>query len=323
MSRYLKITGLALSAILALGGCGSSDSDSGSDDSSLQESMGAEIDVEKLFFFYNHLTGEQYTYDTTTREVANLNSDETSNLYMSNKGHGHIIYWPHQTTDENGTAIIDEKAVMVNESYEYGVDGNLTHENLIYLGHFHGEDLAAHSSAEFDPDSNISATYSEAIKVKKANALKALNIYLAEQNEIKEEIAEALDSEGETLCNFFVPHHEHEDNETEEETIPHYALTEDGELYIFTEGENGLEKYQGPLVLDGATSCSKNESGMTSAGESSIFVYMHSSKRVYLMDSHGADYHEHSKWEIGEILPSSVEPMQMIGFGGIDEDHEH
>lgn len=309
MNTYLKMTGLALSAMLVLSGCGSSDSDS-------HDNHGAEIEGEKLFFFYNHMSQEQYAYHSDHGDYENLNSDPTSNFYMSDKESGRMIYWPHESTDANGTVSIDEKIVMVKADYDFAEDGNLTHENLIYLGHFHGEELAAHSPDEFDPESEKWASFSETIQQKKANALKALNLYLAEQNEIKEEIAEALSNESETLCNFFVPHHEEH-----EEEAPHYALTQDGELYVFKEGANGLEKYQGPLALDGASSCAMNESGITSAGEHGVFVYMYSSKTLYLVDEHGADYHEHSKWGINELLPSSVEPTQMIGFGG-ESDHE-
>lgn len=315
MNTYFHMTGLALSAMIALSGCGSN---GGGGDSTK-----AQIDGEKLFFFYNHRSQEQYAYHSEDGEYSDLNSDTESNFYMPNKAAGRMIYWPHETMDTNGTVTVDEKVVMVNADYDYAEDGNLTYQDLIYLGHFHGEDLAAHTPDEFDPNSEISATYSEAIIAKKAAALNAFNAYQAAQNDIREELSEALALESETLCNFFVPRHDaHEEEDEAHEAIPHYALTQDGELYVFIEGDEGLQKYQGPINLDGVTTCNMLESGLSNYGEAGVFVYMHETKTLYLVDSHGADYHAHSTWGINELLPSSFEPTQMIAFGGADEDHE-
>ncbi|MEA1918817.1 MAG: hypothetical protein U9N52_03170 [Campylobacterota bacterium] len=322
----IKNAALILGAALILSGC---DSSSGSGNTA-----GPVIDGENLFFFYDHMSQAQYAYHSDEGESQDLNSDSTSNFYMPDKDEGRMIYWPHAITDVNGTVVVDKKVVMVKTSYDFAIDGNLTHENMIYLGHFHGEDLAAHSPDEFDPNSEISATYSEAIKMKKAGALKAFNIYLAEQNEIKEEIEAALATYGETLCNFYVPYIEEEEAHEEEgheehSDAHHYALTQGGQLYVFEEGESALDFVQGPITLDGASSCTKDESGITTYStakdDEGVFVYMYSSKRLYLMDRHdGAEYHPHSKWDINELLPSSVEPRQMIGFGSADhEDHDH
>jgi len=333
MKNIMKLSALALSAVFVLGGCDSSSSSNGTD--------GAKIDMEKLFFFYNHNSQEQYTYETDHDESKDLNSDATSPFYMSDKVTGRLIYW----ADEISEGEIDEKVLMLKASYNFAVDGNLTDDNLIYLGHFHDEELVAHSADEFS---------TENIDEKKVATLKRVNLFLAEQEALKEEIAEAMTAESEELCNYFVPHHEehddhedeeaehddhedeeaeHEDHEDEEaehedhedeEKVQHYALSKTGKLYVFVDGESGLEKVNSSVILDGASECLADESGITSAGEDGVFVYLKSTRTLYLVDAHDADYHQHSQWKLDELLPSSFEATQMIGFGsGAHEEHNH
>jgi hypothetical protein len=295
-----KMKRLSLVLVLLFAGCDSSDSN---------DSSSVEIEGDKTLIFYNSNTQNQYVYFTETGEVQNLNSDSESNFYMPNKDRGTMFYWADEYTDGE----IDEKVVMLKESFE----GNISYQNLIYIGHFHDTELASHSPDEFAPE-NISEA--------KQKALIRLNSYLAEQREIEEEISEALNEENETLCNFFVPfHEEHEEMETEEEheEIPHFALSETGKLYIFTEEESELKKIQAPVVLNGVTECSKSGSGITSSPEG-VFVFSEETQKLYLVDAHGMDYHQHSQWSLGEFLPSSFEATQMIGFGlGEDANHTH
>lgn len=303
-AKYASI--VALGALLTFSGCG----DSGSNDNG----GGAEIDGEKLFFFYNQLSQAQMTYDTETSESGDLNSDPESNFYMYDKEAGRLLYFP----DEYQEGEVDEKVVMLKASYDYAVDGNLTYEDFIYLGHFHDEELAAHSADEFAPEN---------INDAKTAALLRLNRYLAEQEEIKEEIKEAVEAEGESLCNFFVPEHHHEDeHETdeadEEEAVAHFALSSSGKVYIFEEQDDALVSIQDPVQLEGASECAADESGITSSGDAGIFVFLKSTQKLYLVDAHGLDYHQHSQWDLTEFMPSSFEATQMIGFGEGEHDHD-
>lgn len=299
---------VALGALLTFSGCGDSNNNNGG---------GAEIDGDKLFLFYNQLSQEQMTYDTHARKSDDLNSDPTSNFYMFDKEAGRLLYFP----DEYQEGEVDEKVVMLKASYDFAVDGNLTYEDFIYLGHFHDEGLAAHSADEFAPQNMNDA---------KAAALMRLNRYLAEQEAIEEEIRDAMEAQGETLCNYYVSMHHHEDEHTdenstedadEEAAVAHYGLSSTGKVYIFEEQDDALVSIQNPVVLDGASECAADESGITAFGDEGIFVFLKSTQKLYLVDGHGLDYHQHSQWDLDALMPSSFEATQMIGFG--EGGHEH
>ena len=362
MKNVIKMSALALSAIFILAGC---DSDSSSDNGNENGGSSA-INYEKLFLFYNNGTQGQYTHNGENGKNTDLNADATSNFYMADKEKGKLLFW----ADEYEEGKVDEKVVMLKDSYNYATDGNITHENFIYIGHFHDETLEAHAASEFAPEN---------ITEKMAAAMVRLNTYLAAQEALKAEINEAVVAEGEALCGYFVPAahaehdeheegheeegHEHEDsnateehahedhNATEEHAgeennatmrdmheeghdhdehehegegkTAHYALSQTGKLYVFVEGEAGLEKVQPGIILDGASECVVGENGFTT-GPEGVYVFLNSSRKMYLVDSHGADHHVHSQWSIDEFLPSSFEATQMVGFGsGEHEDHEH
>lgn len=334
MNTGLKVTGMALGALLTFAGCGGSSGSTSSNDNSTNSTSapsGTETGQEKVLYFYNHLTDQQYSFDTSTGKATNQNTainndyntaennDDTLRSYidMAGKDDGRLIYW---LDDE------DEKIVMVKASYNYATDGNLTYDDFYYLAHFHGTEIAAHSNEEFSPDSNETET----IKAKKAAALARLNVHLAEQEEIKAEISEALVNlgSGETLCNFFVPEHHHEDEEEghEEEATTHYALTNTGKVYFFQENNSSLELFQNTAVhLTGASSCVATESGITSSSEHGVYIFLKETQTLYLVDEHGEDYHEHSKWKLTEFMPSSFEATQMVSLniGDAEDDHDH
>jgi len=172
---------------------------------------------------------------------------------------GKLIVWDHKTP-----AGIDQKIVMLDDGFNIN-EGNLTFNDFHYLGHFHEEDnvqvFAAHSNSEFDP-----ATASS----KKKGALVALNKHLLEQEEIKQEISEALPS-GEELCNFYVfAHEEHDDHnasEEEHEEAAHIALTKSGKVYVYheEEGKEGLHQ-ESVFALDGVSSCEEDKSSDLTTG---------------------------------------------------------
>jgi hypothetical protein len=308
MKTNFKLS-LALSSLLLFSGCGSDDDDNNNDEV-VNENSGVsnvEIDGDKTLFFYNSNTGKQFTFETNSSKWNNLNSDENSSFYTLDKEAGKMFYWADQPAET-----IDEKIVMLKENYDFETDGNLTYENFLYLGHFHDSELASHSPSEFSPENIVEA---------KEKALIRLNTYFSHQLEIRDEISEAMEDENQTLCNFFVPTHEHDEEEHEEEAIPHYAISETGIVYVFEEGENGLEKV-GYVPLNGVSECSKNESGMTSSGEG-VFVFSGETQKLYLVDSHDdGDYHEHSNWSLSELIPN-FEATQMIGFGSGEHAHEY
>ncbi|MBN2895380.1 MAG: lipoprotein [Campylobacterales bacterium] len=173
MKRFSPL--LALGAALVLAGCGGGSS-GGSSGSVAQLPEG------KTLAFYNSQNGAQMVFDTTTSTSVSLDHNATNPIYMKDKEQGRLLYWPDEATG-------DAKIIMFKAAYAF--DGNVTHEDFIYLGHFHGTEVAAHSASEFDPA--VASTI-------KLSTLDRLSAYLQEQTQIKEEITEAMIAQGEELC---------------------------------------------------------------------------------------------------------------------------
>lgn len=295
---------LSFSAALILTGCGGGGSSGGSSGSVAQLPEG------KTLAFYNSQTGAQMVFDTTESKSVSLDENASSPLYMKDKEQGRLVYWPDEATG-------DAKLIMFKAAYDFERDGNVSFEDFIYLGHFHGTELAAHAASEFDP------AVASAIKLA---TLDRLSAYLQEQSEIKEEIEAAMLAQNEELCTFYVPQHAHEENATEAHKPLHFAISKSAKLYILEEGEAGLVPLQGQVVvaLEGATTCNADESGITGYGEEGILLFLAQTQTLYLVDSHGLDYHQHSRWKLEEFLPKGFSAMQMAGLGeGGHDDHAY
>jgi thiamine phosphate synthase YjbQ (UPF0047 family) len=309
----LQTTALLLSGALLVG-CGSS-SDSTND---ANNTTAIDITDGLTMIFFDNVSSKQYLYNTDTETYEDMNADETQNYDMTGR-HGKPYVWFHETT-----AGVDQKIVMLNEDFDIN-EGNVTYESFQYLGHFHEENneqhFAAHSPDEFDPDNNASAA--------KLAALNALSADLLEKEEIKEEIAEALPS-GESLCNFFVFEHDHEeeDNETEkheEEAAAHIALTTTGSVYVFVEQNGTLQSTQAAFALEGVSACETDKSAIVKASDYGVIIFSAQSQKLYLVDNHGMDFHQHSTWDIAKFLPAGFTPTSLASIveeGEHDHDHE-
>jgi len=289
----MKLTSLIIAplATLLLVGCGSSSNNS---------PHGLDLPDGKTLIFFDNESSKQYLYDTDTDKYENMNIDG-KNYNMTDKK-GKLIVWNHKTPTG-----IDQKIVMLDDSFDIN-EGNLTYNDFYYLGHFHTEDnkqvFAAHSNSEFDPS---------VASDKKKGILKALNRYLIEQEKIKQEIKEALPSD-EQLCNFFVFDHNHEG-------VPHIALTKTGKVYVYNEGEHGLESAQATFGLDGVSRCEEDKSAIIKASDHGVFVFSAESQKLYLVDEHGMDFHQHSSWTASKFLPKGFTPTQLAGI--IKDEHKN
>jgi len=286
-------------------GCGgnSNSSDTTSTDIDLPDGL--------TMIFFDNASSQQYLYNTDSETYEDMNIDETQSYNMTGK-HGRLITWFHETTSG-----VDQKIVMLNEDFDIN-EGNVTYESFQYLGHFHEENneklFAAHSPDEFGPDNNASAT--------KLAALNALSADLLEKEEIKDEIAAALPS-GETLCNFFVFEHDHdEENATEEEAVPHIALTTTGMVYIFEESDGTLLQSQSAFALEGVSSCERDKSAIMQVDEEGVIIFSSQSQKLYLVDNHGIDFHQHSSWDISYFLPAGFTPTTLASITE-GEEHDH
>jgi major membrane immunogen (membrane-anchored lipoprotein) len=308
----MKLTNLAVAGLTALLliGCGSS---SDNTNTNLNISSSLDLPDDKVLIFFDNDSSKQYMYDTTKDTNTDMNAETNATYNMTDKT-GKLIRWDHETT-----AGVDQKIVMLRDDFDIN-EGNLTYNDFHYLGHFHEEDnepvFAAHSNSEFDP-----AVSSDAKKA----ALVALNKHLLEQEEIKQEIAQALPST-EELCNFYAfAHEEHEeDNGTEEHEEAHIALTKSGKVYIYHEEDNvtGLQQEGSAFALDGVTSCEEEKSSIIKSDDHGVYIFSAESQTLYLIDSHGEDFHQHSKWTGSKFLPTNFTPTQLAGIGESD-DHDH
>jgi len=313
MKKYSTIlSALILGASMTFTGCGS-DSDSNDD---MYEEHEHE---EQLLFFYDSVNKTLYTYDQEHEKARDENSNSSNNIDLSDKASAQMIYWPDETSGE-----LVEKYMFLEEGFDIN-DGNLTYEDIVYIGHQDDEgQIHAHMPEEFNPDNQ---NYSDEVKAAKAAGLSAMNTYLLGLEVIKEEISEAISNEANingALCNFFVPHHEeHEEGTSEEhEEAPHYAITTDGKVHVFMEGENGLEKHTLNITIDGVDECIAGESGFASAGDHGVYVYSNDSKALHLIDEHGGNYHQHgSPTLINEMLPTGIGATHVIGVGVTGHSH--
>lgn len=309
MKKFLYSSIVAASLVLT--GCGS-DSDDEHTEMDHEHSS-------KTLFFYDSVNKTLYSYDTEHEEATDLNSDTENMVDLSDDESANMIYWPH-----NMDGNITDKYIFTSEEFDIN-DGNLTHENIVLVGPM-GDLDHAHLPEFFNLDNYGEGTQ----KTKITNTLAVINTHLHTQEEVKNEIIEALSNEvsiNGSLCDYYVPvHEEHEEEEGDEEEheeTPHFVLTTDGKVHVFTEGENGLEKHSINITLTGADECVPGQSGITSASDHGVYVYSNDSKALHLVDHHDSAYHEHgSPTPLSEILPQGVGATQMIGTDASDEDHD-
>ena len=265
--------------------------------------------------FFDNINSNQYLYDTTSEKYEDMNSDSTQNYDMTGK-HGNPIMW-----FQNTTTGVDQKIVMLNDDFNIN-SGALSYSDFHYLGHFHEENnvksFAAHSNEEFNPDNNASAA--------KLTAIASLNTNLLEQEDIKTEIATALPAD-ETLCNFFVfDHEEHEENEEHEEhdSAAHIALSATGMVYVFSEENGLLTQSQTPFALEGVSSCENDKSDIIKVSDYGVIIFSAESQKIYLVDNHGIDFHQHSSWDINKFLPTGFVPTALVSITEESEGaHDH
>ncbi|MDO6459740.1 hypothetical protein Q4485_03445 [Granulosicoccaceae sp. 1_MG-2023] len=283
-------------------------------------------------------SGAYYQFDTDSGVLTDLNEAAAASedsavqkLAISDTSVlGSFFHWP-DFREVDGEDVFDNKYLLMTPDYVAGdtIDDSV----FIQLVHFHGDTLAAHSADEFAGLEEGSA---------KAEGLARLNSAVAAQQALSEEVAEAM-PEGETLCRAFVdPYiayelseehdHEHDDadeahEEDDDHTLIHMALSDSGRMYFMSEGEDGLSETQGFVKLDDVTSiadCDRTTIARTS--EDGVLVFIPDTQMLYLVDSHGGDYHQHSSWDLDVILGEGgrADMLAVLGAGSEEEhDHDH
>jgi hypothetical protein len=166
-----------------------------------------------------------------------------------------------------------------------------------------------------------------------AAGLERLNSFVTKQKALEEEIAEVI-PDGEQLCRAYVdPYVEFEleqeaaaEEGTEEHAhgaLVHFALTESGRVYFFEEHEGALEQIQGFVSLDDVVTISDcNRTTIARVSEDGVIVFVPDTQLLYLVDSHGGDFHQHSTWATSLLMPEGVN-ADMIAIIGSGEEHDH
>ena len=319
---------LALSTSL-LTGCGG-----GSNNDEPNTPMSASLPAGLTITMVDSTGPYYYAYNTDSDELTDLNNLADSSgdsaiqkLRISDVSTlGAFFDWPDFRM-VNDAEKLDGKYLLMKPDYVSGTE--ISSEEFVQLVHFHSDDLAAHSADEFANPEEGSGKYL---------GLQRLNAHVTAQSELETEIEEVLPA-GQTLCRAYVDPYlkfemeqEHaEEAEVEETTeeehdhgaLTHFALTESGRMYFYQEGENGLDSLQGFVALDEVTSienCARTTIARTS--EDGVLVFIPDTQKLYLVDSHGGDYHQHSTWNITDILPAG-EHADMVAILGAGSAHEH
>ena len=326
----LLFASLLCSQAFLFNGCGGSSSNDSSDSEKHTLGLPEEIDLVML----NALTGAYYNFNSTTEIRTDLNElaaasqdSAVQNLLITDTSTiGHFFHWPDFRV-ANDAELMDMKYLLMVPDYTPG--DPIDADQFVQLAHFHGDQLAAHDAEEFrDPEAGSN----------KAAALERLNSLVEQQQALEEEIAEVIPA-GEQLCRAYVdPYLQFELEQEAEEgaegeageahdhgALVHFALTESGRVYFFEEHEGVLEQIQGFVALDDVvtiTDC--NRTTIARVSEDGVLVFVPDTQLLYLVDSHGADFHQHSTWPISLLVPEgvSVDLLAVIGSGA-EHDHDH
>jgi hypothetical protein len=306
-------------------GCNSSSNNDSSDD---EATLGLPEDIHLIML--NALSGAYYSFESTTETLNDLNElaaasqdSAVRNLQIIDTSTiGHFFHWPDFRI-ANGEELLDMKYLLMRPEYTSG--DTIDADQFVQLAHFHGDELAAHNSEEFrDPEAGSN----------KAAGLERLNSFVEKQNTLEEEIAEVIPA-GEQLCRAYVDPYlqfeleqEAEGEESEEHDhgeLVHFALTESGRVYFYEEHEGVLEQAQGFVALDDVVSISDcNRTTIARVSDDGILIFIPDTQLLYLVDSHGADFHQHSTWDISLLMPEGVSAdlLAVIGSGS-EHDHDH
>lgn len=297
----VKSSALILGMAMVFSGCG------GSGDSRGSEKELPELESDgKSLVFYSASANTQYAYTVDTGDVLNLQGttnsegEDITNFNMDSANKGKLFVWIDNKGDDNASN--DEgKIVMFNQDYSYEQDGNATWEDFYYLGHFHehtdGNEteylLAAHSNDEFNVTSGG-----------KYDAMVRLNTYLAQQDQIEQNLTATIPAAANGLCGFhtFI---------SEDAKTFYLAMGNNGKMYVYDQSMNYVDE----TSLTGVDSCSANEFGMSST-EDGVLYFSKETQKLHLVDSHdgGEIWHEHTTVDLDELLGAGKTADMMVAI---------
>ncbi len=305
----VKSAAFILGAAIVLSGCG------GSGDARGSGKELPELESEgKTLVFYSASANEQHAYTVNDGSVLNLQGETDSegknitNFNMEPSEEGRLFVWIDNKGDDDASN--DEaKIIMFNQDYSYAQDGNATWEYFYYLGHFHGDHLAAHSNDEFD-FSNL--TENEKAADPKYKAIQRLNIYLAEQNKIEQNLTTQFSNTGKgNVCRF--------QKAVNDDKTYYYVVSDSANLYKYDENLS----YVASTIMTGLDNCLPNESGM-SATEDGVLYFSSDTQTVHSIDTHNdGTFHEHRYWNLEALLGAGKTAEMMVGIAPVTGEDEH
>ena len=316
---------ISTSALLTACGGSSGTADTNQDQDQTKVGLPAGLTLS----FVDANSPKYYSFNTTSEALVDLNDlaatsgdSAVQKLAISDTSTiGSFFHWPDFRMNGDVEAL-DNKYLLMKPTYQTGV--SISSDDFVQLVHFHDTDLAAHSADEFANPVEGSA---------KAAGLARLNSHVDFQKDLEEEVSEALPQD-QILCKAYVdPYQKFEIEQAETSTttteahdhgdLVHFALTQSGRVYFYKEGTSGLESLQGFVTLDGVSNisnCARTTIARTS--EDGVLVFVPDTQKLYLVDSHGGDYHQHSTWSVSSFLPSGFHADMMAAIGeGAAHDH--
>ena len=311
ISSKLTVASFFCISTLILSGCGGGGSSSSVDDMSIELPEGLSLSL------LNAGTGAYYRFDTTTETRIDLNEIAASsqdsavqNLAITDTSTvGYFFHWP-AFSEVDGEKQLDMIYLLMRPSYQDG--STIDADQMVQLTHFHGETLGAHSADEArDPEPGS----------RWEQALLRLNSFVDEQSELEAEVSELMPV-GTQLCRAYIDPYLKLEEEHHHDHV-HYALDSTGRMYFFAEGDNGLEQKQGFVQLDEVSNISDcSRTTVARVSEDGVLVFIPDTQRLYLVDSHGGDFHQHSTWPVSALVPEN-ETVDLVAIIGTGDDHDH
>jgi hypothetical protein len=279
----------------------------------------------KTLVFIDASSPKHYSFNTTTEKLTDLNneaassaSDSVKKLAINNiTDIGYFFHWP-DFREVNGAEKMDDKYLLMKPGTD--LNNTIDYQHFVQLVHYHAEDLAAHTGDEFD------STVEGFVGSSKEAGMTRLNQYREDYQTLNSRVSEALadNTNEQTLCKAYIdPYQAYEKDNYEG---MHFAITQSGRIYYYKPDQSDtLVSAQGHDLLTGVTTISDcNRVTITRASDNGILIFIPDTQKIYLVDSHDADYHVHSQWDISKILPSGVRADLMAAIGeGEEHEHEH
>lgn len=307
-NNRIKSSALFLALALVLSACGGSDSND-SNTSEVHEDVHLES-AKQVLYFYGASTNDHYAFDVTTDLLENLNDDNVTALESTDSGK--LFYFRDDQGDDNASNDVD-KALVFKSTYSFTDDGNATWEDFYYLDHLSNGERHPHGNDEF----NVTAG-------SKYTSMIRLNEYLAEQEQLKNDLAQSIADESivgvgqssQSICNFYTVIH------ADEGETHYFALGTNGKIYTFDDSTTNFKD----VTLVSSAGCEVDKSGIVEA-EEGVLVYLGSTSTIYLVDSHDDGVtHVHSEWDASEVIGDGRSIDMMVGIGSLEsdgEEHDH